>query len=130
MTPRQRVELGAQALDIFLGPSWFRTENVALGEVAQAVVEGELDTVLFEGDYVGLTETLQAKGFVAPEMMLDDFEVDGEQLGFYGRESEADELTEAWKEAIRTRRYNRPKRRRVSAVTAKETRSLGVSVAV
>lgn len=119
-----RVKRGAEALDLVYGPKWFRTENVSLGSLSRKS-NFEFLFKNFDDGYVSFTRKLNAKNPVHRSMLFSPgtsyAEVDGSKFGFYDN---ADQLAEAWRAEIRTRRYNRPSKRRVSETTARASRSV------
>lgn len=116
------VARGAAVLDVVFGPKWFRTEVVSLARVTSSSVFA----FLFEKlglNYETLTTAAEKKGYVfAPGQLFDlASELKGAEFGFYRG---PDDLNDAWADAIRARRYNRPAKRRVSTKTARTTRAI------
>ena len=121
-----RVARGAAALDAVYGTKWFRTENVSLGELVDLTHRFDRIFGTLEGlDYPWrpFTAKLREAQSVPRSLMLTSDEINGEKFGFYGGDRDA--LLEAWKNEIRTRRYNRPAKRRVSSATARVSRTTG-----
>jgi hypothetical protein len=121
-TAAARVARGAALLDAVYGPKWFRTENVSLGEVRKQELqvpfilnrlEGSTSDTYDSDVFEAITRKAKEAGFRFRdgELFSDGSKFWGEAFGIFASET-GPELGQLWANEIRSRRYNRPRRKR------------------